>query len=63
MLDRIMETVIGPTVRALAARGIPYRGILYAGLMLTADGPQGLSITTVTLTAFDKTRRRAARSR
>jgi len=37
---RILDTVIRPTVRAMAAEGRPYRGVLYAGLMLTADGPK-----------------------
>jgi phosphoribosylamine--glycine ligase len=35
---RIMQQVIGPTVRALAAEGTPYTGFLYAGLMIAADG-------------------------
>jgi len=38
----ILETVIRPTVAAMAAEGREYRGILYAGLMLTADGPKVL---------------------
>jgi phosphoribosylamine--glycine ligase len=37
---RIVDTVIRPTVRAMAAEGRPYRGVLYAGLMLTAEGPR-----------------------
>lgn len=36
----IADTVIRPTVRALAREGRPYRGVLYAGLMLTAGGPR-----------------------
>ena len=35
---RIMREVIDPTVRALAAEGMPYTGFLYAGLMIGADG-------------------------
>jgi len=35
---RIMREVIHPTVRALAADGMPYTGFLYAGLMIAADG-------------------------
>jgi phosphoribosylamine---glycine ligase len=42
MRTRIVEDIIEPTVRALAAEGIRYRGVLYAGLMLTADGPKVL---------------------
>src|SRR5210317_803611 len=35
---RIMDEVIMPTVRGMAAEGNPYTGFLYAGLMITADG-------------------------
>jgi phosphoribosylamine---glycine ligase len=37
---RILQEVIEPTVRALAAEGIAYRGVLYAGLILTPEGPK-----------------------
>lgn len=37
---RILDEIIRPVVRGMAARGIDYRGVLYAGLMLTADGPK-----------------------
>ena len=36
--DRIMEQVIYPTVRGMAAENHPYTGFLYAGLMITPDG-------------------------
>src|SRR5512143_1785757 len=36
--ERIMQEVIEPTVRGMAAEGHPYTGFLYAGLMITADG-------------------------
>jgi phosphoribosylamine--glycine ligase len=36
----VMERIVTPTVRAMAAEGRPYRGVVYAGLMLTKDGPQ-----------------------
>jgi phosphoribosylamine---glycine ligase len=36
--ERIMREVINPTVRALAAEGMPYTGFLYAGLMIAPDG-------------------------
>ena len=39
LLDRITETILRPTVRALTERGIPYHGVLYAGLILTGNGP------------------------
>ena len=35
-----MAEIVEPTVRAMAAAGIPYSGVLYAGLMLTAQGPK-----------------------
>ncbi len=35
---RIMDEVIDPTVRGLAADGVEYTGFLYAGLMVGADG-------------------------
>jgi phosphoribosylamine--glycine ligase len=37
---RAMKEIVEPTVRAMAAAGMPYSGVLYAGLMLTADGPK-----------------------
>ncbi|MCE8033498.1 phosphoribosylamine--glycine ligase [Billgrantia tianxiuensis] len=36
--ERIMERVIVPTVRGMAAEGHPYTGFLYAGLMIDAEG-------------------------
>jgi len=36
----VMETIIGPTVRGMAADGYPYRGVLYAGLMLDGGKPK-----------------------
>lgn len=38
MHRRIMETVIRPTVKGMAADGMPYTGFLYAGLMIGDDG-------------------------
>ena len=37
---RAMREIVEPTVRAMAAAGIPYSGVLYAGLMLTDEGPK-----------------------
>ena len=37
---RILDTIVGPTIRALAAEGAPYHGVLFTGLMLTDDGPK-----------------------
>ncbi|MCW8194434.1 phosphoribosylamine--glycine ligase [Proteobacteria bacterium 005FR1] len=36
--ERIMNEVIIPTVRGMAAEGNPFTGFLYAGLMIAADG-------------------------
>jgi phosphoribosylamine--glycine ligase len=36
--ERIMNEVMRPTIRGLAAEGTPYRGFLYAGLMIDARG-------------------------
>ena len=35
---RVMEQVIHPTVRGMAAEGLPYTGFIYAGLMIDAQG-------------------------
>ncbi|MFN3611558.1 phosphoribosylamine--glycine ligase [Tepidimonas sp.] len=35
---RALREVIEPTVRAMAAEGMPYTGFLYAGLMVAPDG-------------------------
>ena len=42
MERRVMETIVRPTIAALAKVGAPYRGVLYVGLMLTAEGPKVL---------------------
>lgn len=36
--DRVMQQVIMPTVRGMAAEGNPYTGFLYAGLMIDDQG-------------------------
>jgi phosphoribosylamine---glycine ligase len=36
--ERAMREVIEPTIRGLAADGMPYTGFLYAGLMIAPDG-------------------------
>ena len=40
MERRVMDTIVRPTIAALAKNGAPYRGVLYVGLMLTAEGPK-----------------------
>ena len=39
-LGEIMDTIIRPTLKAMAEMGAPFSGVLYAGLMLTSDGPK-----------------------
>ena len=41
---RVMAEIIDPTVRAMAAEGIPFQGVLFAGLMIIAspEGPRPL---------------------
>ncbi|MCY4343293.1 MAG: phosphoribosylamine--glycine ligase [Gammaproteobacteria bacterium] len=36
--DRIMDEIMTPTLRGMAAEDAPYLGFLYAGLMIAADG-------------------------
>jgi phosphoribosylamine--glycine ligase len=40
MARHVMDTIIRPTVRAMADEGCPFKGVLYAGLMITKDGPK-----------------------
>jgi phosphoribosylamine--glycine ligase len=39
---QIMQEIILPTVKGMAAEGRRYQGVLYAGLMITAQGPRVL---------------------
>ena len=40
LADGLTREIVWPTVKGMAARGMPYKGVLYAGLMITADGPK-----------------------
>jgi phosphoribosylamine--glycine ligase len=40
--ERILGSIVRPTLEAMAREGHPYRGFLYAGLMLTTEGPRVL---------------------
>ncbi len=40
MVHRAMREIVLPTVRGLAADGIPYKGVFYAGLMIGPKGPR-----------------------
>src|SRR5262245_21487101 len=38
--ERVMNEIVGPVIRGMAAEDRPYRGVLYVGLMLTSAGPK-----------------------
>ena len=40
VIEQAIETIVKPTVEAMAEEGTPFTGILYAGLIATADGPK-----------------------
>ncbi|MBW2039297.1 MAG: phosphoribosylamine--glycine ligase [Deltaproteobacteria bacterium] len=40
--QRIMQEIMIPTIKALAAEGYPYQGVLYAGLMIQDGAPKVL---------------------
>jgi phosphoribosylamine--glycine ligase len=40
MEARVMDAIVRPTVRAMAAEGAPYKGVLFAELMVCRDGPK-----------------------
>lgn len=42
LTGQVLEKVMIPAVRGMAAEDRPYRGVLYAGLMMTEQGPQVL---------------------
>jgi phosphoribosylamine--glycine ligase len=42
MTKTVMDRIITPTIKAMAAEGRPYKGVLFAGLMITVNGPKVL---------------------
>jgi phosphoribosylamine--glycine ligase len=40
LVDRVMRTVVQPTLGEMRRRNTPYTGVLYVGLALTDDGPK-----------------------
>ena len=40
LADTVQESIMKPTVSALAQEGRPYQGVLYGGLMVTDEGPK-----------------------
>jgi phosphoribosylamine--glycine ligase len=46
MMQTIIDTIVRPSVNAIAAEGIDFRGTLFIGLMLTPGGPKVLEFNT-----------------
>ncbi|MDX2142219.1 MAG: phosphoribosylamine--glycine ligase [Rhodospirillaceae bacterium] len=42
MAEQIMDKVVRPTLRGMAAMGAPFKGVLFTGLMITEGGPKVL---------------------
>jgi phosphoribosylamine--glycine ligase len=42
LAEQILETIVRPTMRGMAAVGAPFKGVLFTGLMITPDGPKVL---------------------
>lgn len=40
LAQRVTETIMEPTVRAMGQEKRPYQGVLYGGLMITSEGPK-----------------------
>ena len=40
--EKIMRTIIKPTIEGMSLEGRPFSGVLYAGLMITENGPKVL---------------------
>lgn len=40
MAARIMDEIISPSIRGMAAEGRPFKGVLFAGLMIDDEGPK-----------------------
>ena len=40
MEQQVMDRIVRPTVRAMAAEGAPYKGVLFTELMICRDGPK-----------------------
>ncbi|MGH6800814.1 MAG: phosphoribosylamine--glycine ligase [Methylocella sp.] len=38
--ERVMRTIVAPTLKGMAAIGAPFKGVLFAGLMICAEGPR-----------------------
>ncbi|MBU0608929.1 MAG: phosphoribosylamine--glycine ligase, partial [Armatimonadetes bacterium] len=42
LFNSIVDSIIAPTIKAMAAEGHPYTGTLYGGIILTEKGPETL---------------------
>jgi phosphoribosylamine-glycine ligase len=38
--ERVMQEIVAPTLKGMAAMGAAYKGVLFAGLMITPEGPK-----------------------
>jgi phosphoribosylamine---glycine ligase len=38
--ERVMQEIIAPVLKGMAAMGAPFKGVLFAGLMISRDGPR-----------------------
>ncbi|BBA47318.1 phosphoribosylamine--glycine ligase [Bifidobacterium bifidum LMG 13195] len=54
VIDTAIDTIVRPTVEAMAAEGTPFTGILYAGLIATADAPRSSNSTPASATPKPK---------
>ena len=44
--EKVLRTIVEPTLRGMAAEGHPFRGALFVGLMIDGDDPQVLEYNT-----------------
>ena len=42
MVGEIMDTIVTPTIKGMAAEGCPFKGVLFVGLMIDEKGPRVL---------------------
>lgn len=40
LVSEIVETIVKPMAKGMAADGMPFKGVLYTGLMITSEGPK-----------------------
>jgi phosphoribosylamine---glycine ligase len=40
MRERVMRTIVAPTLKGMVAMGAPFKGVLFTGLMICSEGPR-----------------------